>query len=112
MSLALCVTRARYLRTARRERQRARRRVWLASPVADTWDEEFHPSSGARRVLRWAHENGASTLAEAYDLLDQLEISNDIPEVLGEGDTVDGMREELEVGIELIGADASLSGLM
>jgi len=80
--------------------------------VATTRDEEFHPSAGARSTLHWAREHGASTLGEAYDLLDQLEISNDIPEVLGHDDTVDGMREELELGIELVGPDASLSGLL
>jgi hypothetical protein len=80
--------------------------------MAGTWDEEFHPSAGARSTLQWAHEHGASTLGEAYDLLDLLEVSNDIPEVLGHEDTVEGMREELESGIELVGADASLTGLL
>jgi hypothetical protein len=55
---------------------------------------------------------GASTSADAYDLLEQLEISNDIPEVLGHDDTIEGVREELELGIELIGADASLTSLL
>ena len=72
-------------------------------------DEEFQPSAGARSTLQWASEHGASTLGEAYDLLDQLAVSNDIPEVLGHDDTVEGVREELELGIELIGADASLA---
>jgi hypothetical protein len=79
--------------------------------VSDPWDE-FEPSAGARNTLRWAQALGASTLGEAYDLLDQLEVSNDVPEVLGEDDTVDDMRQELELGIELAGADTALSGLL
>ena len=75
-------------------------------------DEEFSPSAGARSTLQWAHEHGASTLGEAYDLLDQLEVSNDVPEVLGHDDTVAGVREELELGIDLIGPDASLTSLL
>jgi hypothetical protein len=80
--------------------------------VTSPSDEEFHPSAGACSTLQWAHEHGASTLGEAYDLLDQLEVSNDVPEVLGHDDTVEGMREELELGIELLGAGAALTGLM
>ena len=76
-----------------------------------SWDDEFHPTAGARSVLHWAAEHGAATLGDAYDLLDQLEISNDIPEVLGHDDTVDDVRAELESGIELVGADAPLSVL-
>jgi hypothetical protein len=81
-------------------------------PVTNPWDEEFHPSAGARSTLQWAYEHGASTMGEAHDLLDQLEVSNDVPEVLGHDDTVEGIREELELGIELIGADAALTGLL
>jgi hypothetical protein len=77
--------------------------------VSNPHDEEFQPSTGARNTLQWAREHGASTLGEAYDLLDQLEVSNDIPEVLGHDDTVEGMREELGFGIDLIGADALLT---
>jgi hypothetical protein len=80
--------------------------------VTNPKDEEFQPSAGARSTLQWAHEHGATTLGEAYDLLDQLEVSNDIPEVLGHDDTVEGMREELGFGIDLIGADASLISLL
>ncbi len=80
--------------------------------MTDSWDEEFHPSTGARSTLHWAHEHGASTLGEAYDLLHQLEVSNDVPEVLGHDDTIDGMREELELGIDLIGADSALTSLL
>jgi hypothetical protein len=77
-----------------------------------TWDEEFAPSAGARNVLRWAQEAGASTLGEAYDMLEQLELSNDVPEVLGHDDTVDEVREELEFGIDTVGPDASLMDLL
>jgi hypothetical protein len=80
--------------------------------VGDQGDDEFEPSAGARSALRWAHEFGASTLGEAYDLLEQLEVSNDIPEVLGQQDTVEDVRQEFELGIDLVGADAPLSGLL
>ena len=80
--------------------------------MTSPWDEEFDPSAGARSTLQWAHEHGASTLGEAYDLLDQLEVSNDVPEVLGHDDTVEGVREELEFGIGLIGADTALTSLL
>jgi hypothetical protein len=62
--------------------------------------------------MQWAYEHGASTLGEAYDLLDQLEVSNDVPEVLGHDETVDGVRDELDAGIELAGADAALTDLL
>jgi hypothetical protein len=77
-----------------------------------TRDEEFSPSAGGRSTLQWAYEHGATTLGEAYDLLDQLAVSNDIPEVLGHDDTVEGIREELELGIDLTGADAALTELL
>lgn len=79
--------------------------------MTDPWDDEFDPTTNARNTLRWAHEHGASTLGEAYDLLDQLEVGNDVPEVLGQEGTVDDVRQELDLGIDLIGADAPLSGL-
>jgi hypothetical protein len=84
----------------------------LDGDVSDPWDEEFDPSATARSTLRWAHELGASTLGEAYDLLDQLQVSNDIPEVLGEDGTFDEVREELEFGLELLGPDAVLTTLL
>ena len=80
--------------------------------MADLFDDEFEPSTSARNTLRWAYEMGASTLGEAYDLLDQLEVSNDVPEVLGQEDTVDDVRQEFELGIDLVGADAPLSSLL
>ena len=82
------------------------------SPVSNPWDEEFAPSTGARNTLRWAHEMGASTLGEAYDMLEQLDLSNDVPEVLGHDDTVEGVREELEFGIETVGPDTLLTTLL
>jgi hypothetical protein len=80
--------------------------------VADQWDDEFDPSTSARNTLRWAQALGATTLGEAYDLLDQLEVSNDVPEVLGQEGTVDDMRAEFELGIELVGPEAPVSGLL
>ena len=83
--------------------------------MSSRWDEEFDPSTGARNTLRWAHEMGASTLGEAYDMLEQLEISNDVPEVLGHDYTVEDVREELELGIEIApgySAEHSDIGLM
>jgi hypothetical protein len=80
--------------------------------VSNPWDDEFAPSTAAQNTLRWAQTMGASTLGEAYDLLDQLELSNDVPEVLGHDDTVDGVREELEVGLETAGPDAALATLL
>ena len=77
--------------------------------MSNLGDEEFSPSAGARSTLQWAHEHGASTLGEAYDLLDQLEVSNDVPEVLGHDNTGEGIREELALGIDLIGTDAALT---
>lgn len=80
--------------------------------MSDAWDEEFAPSSTALNVLRWAQENGASTLGEAYDMLEQLELSNDVPEVLGHDATVEDVREELEFGMETAGPDTSLTTLL
>jgi hypothetical protein len=84
----------------------------LDGPVNTTWDEEFQPSAGALSVLRWAYAHGASTVGEAYDMLEQLAVSNDVPEVLGHEDTVEDIRDELELGMELVGADAALTDLV
>ncbi|GAA2637025.1 hypothetical protein [Paractinoplanes durhamensis] len=81
-------------------------------PVSNPWDEDFAPSTSAQNTLRWAQGMGAETLGEAYDLLDQLELSNDIPEVLGHDDTVDDMREELELGLDTAGPDTLLTTLL
>jgi hypothetical protein len=55
---------------------------------------------------------GATTLGEAYDMLEQLEISNDVPEVLGEDDTVEDVRAQLESGLEDTGPDTPLTTLL
>ena len=80
--------------------------------MSNPWDEEFAPSTGAQNTLRWAREMGASTLGEAYDMLEQLEVGNDVPEVLGQDDTIEGVREELEFGIETAGPDTLLTSLL
>jgi hypothetical protein len=80
--------------------------------VSDSTDEEFEPSAGSRSALRWAHEMGATTLGEAFEMLEQLEHSNDVPEVLGHDDTVDDVRRELDLGIDLVGADTDLGTLL
>jgi hypothetical protein len=84
----------------------------LDGRVSEPWDDEFDPSAGTRNVLRWAQEMGASTLGEAYDLLEQFEVGNDVPEVLGHDDSVEAVREEIELGLELAGPDASLTSLL
>ena len=80
--------------------------------MSDPWDEEFEPSTGARSTLRWAQEYGATTLGEAYDMLEQFELGNDVPEVLGHDDTVEGVREELALGLDLVGPDTPLTTLL
>ena len=80
--------------------------------MSNPWDEEFAPSTGTLNTLRWAHERGATTLGEAFDMLEQFEFSNDVPEVLGHDDTVAGVREELESGIETDGPETLLSTLL
>jgi hypothetical protein len=55
---------------------------------------------------------GASTLGEAYEMLEQLELSNDVPEVLGHDDTIRGVREELEYGIETAWPETLLTTLL
>jgi hypothetical protein len=84
----------------------------LDVPVSDPWSEEFDPSAVTRSTLRWALALGATTLGEAYDLLEQLEVSNDVPEVLGHDGTVDEVRDELELGLELVGPDTELGALL
>jgi hypothetical protein len=55
---------------------------------------------------------GAPTLGEAYDMLEQLELSNDVPGVLGHDDTVEAVRDELEFGIQTVGPDTLLTTLL
>jgi hypothetical protein len=80
--------------------------------VSDVPDDEFDPSHGTRSYLRWAQSMGASTLGEAFDLLEQFEYGNDVPEVLREDDTIDGVRDELDEGMELVGAGADLDDVL
>ena len=96
---------------APRRRDLSPKCLCLDESVTSPWDDDFQPSAGARSAMRWAYEHGASTLGEAYDMLDQLDISNDVPEILGHDDTVDGVRAELDLGVELAGADAALTEL-
>jgi hypothetical protein len=84
----------------------------LDAAVSSPWDDQFDPSASARNTLRWAQALGATTLGEAYDMLDQLEVSNDVPEVLGHDDTVDDVREELQFGLDTVGPDAELTTLL
>lgn len=42
-------------------------------------------------------------------MLDQLEVSNHVPEVLGHDDTVEDMREELQFGLDTAGPDPLLT---
>ena len=41
-------------------------------------------------------------------MLDVLENSNDVPEVLGESGDLNDVRDELEAGIELVGSDCAI----
>ena len=80
--------------------------------MSNQWDDDFAPSAETRNTLRWAQERGASTLSEAYDMLEELELSNDVPEVLGHDGTIEDVREELDSGIETAGADAPLTAFL
>ncbi|MFC4071590.1 hypothetical protein [Actinoplanes subglobosus] len=77
-----------------------------------TWEEEFSPSAATQRVLAWALRMGAATLGEAYDMLDHFEESNDVPEVLGEDDTIEEVREDIEFGLDTTGPDTELTSLL
>jgi hypothetical protein len=80
--------------------------------VDDQFGDEFDPAATTRAVLRWARAAGAETLGEAYDLLEQFEVSNDVPEVLGDDGTVDEVRDDLEFGLEIAGPDTPLTALL
>jgi hypothetical protein len=45
-------------------------------------------------------------------MLEELQISNDIPAVLGEDDTIEDVREELEFGVDTAGPDTALTSLL
>jgi hypothetical protein len=74
--------------------------------------DEFEPSSTTRNVLAWAQAAGASTIGEALEMLDVLENSNDIPEVLGESGNLNDVRDELGAGIELVGDDRAIDDVL
>jgi hypothetical protein len=74
--------------------------------------EEFEPSSTTSNVLVWARASGASTIGDALEMLDVLENSNDVPEVLGESGDLNDVRDELEAGIELVGGDRTIDDVL
>ena len=75
-------------------------------------EDEFEPSSTTRDVLAWAQAAGASTIADALELLDVLEVSNDVPEVLGERGDLGEVRAELGAGIDLVGGDHEIDQVL
>ncbi len=77
-----------------------------------TGRDEFEPSSTTRNVLAWARAAGASTIGEALEMLDVLEVSNDVPEVLGESGDLDEVRGELEAGIDQVGGDQDIDDVL
>ena len=79
--------------------------------MSDPWDG-FDPSAVTRSALVWARSFGATTLGEAYELLDQLEVSNDVPEVLGHDGDVGDVRAEVEDGLAVLGPDADLDDVL
>jgi hypothetical protein len=82
------------------------------SPVFGTSRDEFDPSSTTRNVLAWARAGGTLTIGDALEMLDALENSNDVPEVLGESDDLNDVRDELEAGIELVGDDRAIDDVL
>jgi hypothetical protein len=74
--------------------------------------DEFEPSSTTRSVLAWARAAGASTIGEALEVLEVLENSNDVPEVLGESGDLNDVRDELEAGIELVGDGQAIDDVL
>lgn len=78
----------------------------------DPGRDEFEPSSTTRSVLAWARTAGATSIGEALELLDVLENSNDVPEVLGESGDIGDVRDELEAGIELVGDDHDIDDVL
>ncbi|GIE82204.1 hypothetical protein Aph02nite_81540 [Actinoplanes philippinensis] len=74
--------------------------------------DDFSPAPGTWKTLQWAYEMGAATLGEAYDMLEQFENSNDVAEVLGEDDTIEAVREDIEYGLETVGPDTALDAVL
>ena len=77
-----------------------------------TGRDEFEPSSTTGNVLAWAQAAGASTIGDALEMLDVLQNSNDVPEVLGESGDLNDVRDELEAGIELVGDDRAIDDVL
>jgi hypothetical protein len=77
-----------------------------------TNSDEFEPSSTTRNVLAWARAAGAATIGDALEMLDVLENSNDVPEVLGESGDLNIVRDELGAGIELVGDDRDIDDVL
>ena len=75
-------------------------------------EDEFEPSSTTRDVLAWAQAAGASTIADALELLDVLEVSNDVPEVLGERGDLGEVRDGLGAGIDLVGGEREIDQVL
>ena len=73
-----------------------------------TGRDEFEPVEHHRYVPAWAQAAGGSTIGDALEMLDALQNSNDVPEVLGESGDLDDVRDELEAGIELVGDDRAI----
>lgn len=74
--------------------------------------DQFEPSSTTRNVLVWAQAAGASTIGDALEMLDVLENSNDVPEVLGESGDLSDVRDELLGGIDLVGDDHDIDDVL
>jgi hypothetical protein len=74
--------------------------------------EEFEATSTTSNVLAWAQAAGASTIGDALEMLDVLENSNDVPEVLGESGDINDVRNELVAGIELVGDDRAIDDVL
>lgn len=74
--------------------------------------DEFEPTNTTRNVLVWARAAGASTIGDALDMLDVLETSNDVPEVLGGSGDLHDVRDELEAGIEMDGEDRAIDDVL
>jgi hypothetical protein len=77
-----------------------------------TGRDEFEPSNTTRSVLTWARAAGASTIGDALEMLDVLENSNDVPQVLGERGDLNDVCDELEAGIELVGDDRAIDDVL
>ena len=71
----------------------------------DSGNESKEP---AQSSLAYGPEGASRTVLQHLNRM----LSNDVPEVLGHDDTVEDVRQELELGIGLIGTDAALTSLL